>query len=327
MVNLKLDKPPLVVALGGNALNEFASDELDASLGRLCTVLARHAHQGLVITHGNGPQIGYLDALQQASTTSQITGQDPAHRPLDVLGAESEGWLGYEIQRCMANALQRADAAVTVLSFMEVDARDKAFANPDKPIGPCYDARQARQLSAEHGWQFRCQDSRYQRVVPSPRPLACPQLPAIAALLAQGQVVICAGGGGIPVLRNNEGDLQGVEAVIDKDRASALLAQELGAERLILATNIDGVYRHWPRQENDYPLQDTDAEELAGLSLEAGSMGPKVAAACQFARQQRRPAVIGALEQLEQLLDCRAGTVVHPAAHCGSDQAIEESGS
>jgi carbamate kinase len=327
MENLNANRAPLVVALGGNALNEFESQELGASLSRVCAVLAEHAHRGLVISHGNGPQIGYLDALQmQAGSNPDDSETTAPRRSLDVLGAESEGWLGYEIQRCMANALANASAAVTVLSFMEVNADDEAFQQPDKPVGPWYKAQQAQQLAAQHGWQFRCQHGRYQRLVPSPKPIACPQLPAIKALLDKGQVVICAGGGGIPVVRNDEGELQGVEAVIDKDRASALLAGELGAERLILATNIDGVYRHWPRQQGDKPLRQTNVDEIAGLSLEAGSMGPKVAAAGQFAAQQGGPAVIGALEQLAELIAGRAGTVVSPSNRVNTEQTTDESG-
>ena len=297
---------PIVVALGGNALESETSADLHSKLQRTCNTLAAFSDDRLLVTHGNGPQIGFLAEQQKDNDTQQS---------LDILGAETEGWLGYEIERHLASALPRDSEVVTVLTCMEIDGSDPAMTNPEKPIGRWYDAKTASKLSSQFGWDFICQDKRYRRVVPSPEPVRCLQIRSIERLLSGGSVVICAGGGGIPVCRDEHDTLRGVEAVIDKDKASALMALSVQAKGLILATNVRGVYRQWPPDPNNLqPLHSATGAELNALNLEAGSMAPKVQAAVEFANKSGHPAVIGHLDELPALLDGQAGTRIEPAA-------------
>lgn len=291
---------PIVVALGGNALKsgEHLLDYPD--LPRTCRMLARHADDALVITHGNGPQIGHLAAGMS----------DSAYRTLDVLGAETEGMLGYAIEQELANQLQTEKNISTLLTRTEVDPADEDFRKPVKPIGAWLAKHEADALSGSLGWTFVERGGKYRRTVPSPRPIRTLQLDAIRTLIDAGHIVICAGGGGIPVYRNSEGRYRSVEAVIDKDLSSALLALELHARLLILATDVEGVYRNW-KQRDQSLIEEVTPNELDALQLPEGSMQPKAAAAGSFVRATGRPAAIGSLARLDELIDLSCGTRIH----------------
>lgn len=295
-----------VVALGGNALLRRNQDmDVDTQLRnarRAAEAVARVAAESeVVVTHGNGPQVGLLAAQAQ---------QAEAVPRLDVTGAESEGLIGYLLAQALRNAMPDRDVT-TVLTQTLVDDDDPAFAHPTKFIGRQYDDRQARDLEQRHGWQFRRDGERLRRVVASPEPVAVLEQPAIATLLAAGTLVIAAGGGGVPVVRDARGQYSGREAVVDKDKASAVLADALGADRLLLLTDVDAVYVDWntPHQR---ALHCTTPEELAQYRFADGSMGPKVDAACRFVHGQRI-AAIGELEAAADLLSGDAGTQVRAA--------------
>jgi carbamate kinase len=254
------------------------------------------------VTHGNGPQIGLL-ALQSEAFT-QVRPY-----PLDVLNAESVGMLGYLIEQELSNALPQREVAALV-TRVEVDPRDPAFSNPTKPIGPVYDEAQARQMAAERGWSVARDGAGFRRVVASPRPRRILELRTIELLLAAGHIVVCAGGGGLPVTQAQDGSLHGVEAVVDKDRTAALLAESLQADRLLLLTDVAGVFRDWggPRQQ----LMDrVSVEQLRTMAFDVGSMGPKVEAACQFVERTGQHAAIGALQHAADVLSGQAGTQIH----------------
>lgn len=261
-------------------------------------------HQ-IVVAHGNGPQVGLL-ALQGAA-------YDPAKPwPLDVLGAETEGMIGYLIEQELMNALPAGSHCATLLSRVEVDPNDPAFETPSKPIGPVYSADEAAQAERDHGWSMVTEASGGQRrVVPSPLPLRIIGLDAIKVLLDAEHVVICAGGGGIPVMRNADADMEGVEAVIDKDRTSALLAVELKADALLLLTDVEAVFRDFDTPDKR-AIGDTTPDTLDDLDLAPGSMGPKVAAAASFVRDTGKFAGIGQLSDAQAILESRAGTRITP---------------
>lgn len=301
------DDPLVVVALGGNALLR-RGQPLDAAtqrdnVRRAATQLAALAHgHRLVIAHGNGPQVGLL-ALQNDA----YRGVQPY--PLDVLGAESEGMIGYMLELEIDNELPPGRTVATLLTRVEVDRDDPAFGEPTKPIGPIYDEAGMRELTVRHGWRFAPDGHGFRRVVASPVPRQIVGLRAVRALLAHGSVVICAGGGGIPVTAAGGGRQEGIEAVIDKDRAAALLARQLEADLLLIATDVDGVYLDWGQPAQRLVRQASPAA-LRALPFAAGSMGPKVEAACAFAQATGRRAAIGALDQLQALIDGTAGTQV-----------------
>ena len=296
----------IVVALGGNALMQpgqplsMAAQRRNARQAGAAIAEICHRHE-VIVTHGNGPQVGALSLQNLAS------GALP-DMTLDVLSAESEGMIGYILEQELSNSLPGRDVA-TLLSLVVVDPGDEAMANPRKPVGPWYEVRQWHPLAAANGWAGIEENGRYRRVVPSPEPVEILELAAIEALLGAGIVPICAGGGGIAVSRTSEGALEGVEGVIDKDLTSALLAVEIGASNLLLLTDVDAVYRDWggarPR-----PLASLDRAAAAELSLAAGSMAPKVEAALRFAEATGRAAAIGRLQDAAALLDRKAGTQV-----------------
>ena len=300
----------VVVALGGNALLR-RGQPLIASVQRENVRIAARAlapvavaHQ-LVVSHGNGPQVGLL-ALQSAA----YAGVDSY--PLDVLGAESEGMIGYMIEQELGNLVPFEVPFATILTMVEVDPEDPAFTNPTKPIGPGYPEEEARRLAAENGWVVRPDGDRWRRVVPSPRPRRIFEIRPIQWLLERGTIVICAGGGGIPTMyQPGTRTLVGAEVVIDKDRASALLAVELDADVLVMATDADAVYLDWGTPEAR-PLGRTTPADLDRHSFASGSMGPKVEAACDFVRRTGRRAAIGALEQVAAMVAGTAGTQVEP---------------
>ncbi len=229
--------------------------------------------------------------------------------PLDVLGAQTEAMIGYVIEQELGNVLPTAQPLATVLTMIEVDRDDPAFDHPTKPIGPVYDRATADRLAAAGGWTIAADGDSFRRVVASPKPKRIFEIGPIRTLVEHGTLVVCAGGGGIPTLYDADGTLHGVEAVIDKDLASALLAEQLDADLLVIATDVDGVYTGWgtPHQAR---LGRVTPDELAGLELPTGSMGPKVDAACGFVRATGREAVIGALTDITDIVEGSAGTRV-----------------
>lgn len=293
-----------VVALGGNALvrDEEAADPASQrrNAARAAAVVAHiSAHSRVVVTHGNGPQVGWL------------ADQDPRFSSLDVVGAESEGLIGYLLAQSLRNALPRQDV-VTVLTQTLVAADDPAFAQPSKAIGRHYDPAEAQRLAHERDWTFRREDEGMRRIVASPEPIQVLEQRAVAQLLEAGALVIAAGGGGIPVVRADDGRLHGREAVVDKDKTSAVLADALGADRLLLLTDVDAVYVDWhtPRQR---PLHELSPTQLARYDFAEGSMAPKVAAACRFAAPGR-VAAIGALDEGAQVFAGNRGTQIRTDA-------------
>ncbi|MCQ4294358.1 carbamate kinase [Pseudomonas stutzeri] len=295
----------IVVALGGNALlrrgEPLSAENQRENVRIACTQIARIAPGNeLVVAHGNGPQVGLL-ALQGAAY------KDVPTYPLDVLGAETEGMIGYIIEQELGNLLPFEVPFATLLTQVEVDADDPAFQTPTKPIGPVYSREEAEQLAKEKGWSIAADGDRFRRVVPSPRPKRIFEIRPISWLLEKGSVVICAGGGGIPTVYDQNGRLQGVEAVIDKDLCSALLAEQLNADLLVIATDVDGAYVDWgtPKQRR---IHEAHPDELERLGFAAGSMGPKVQAACEFARNTGKVAVIGSLGDIEAIVQGSAGT-------------------
>jgi carbamate kinase len=260
-------------------------------------------HQ-LVLSHGNGPQVGLL-ALQAAAYT------EVEAYPLDVLGAQTEGMIGYVLEQELGNAMPPDAPLATILTMVDVDPDDPAFDNPTKFVGPIYTKDQADALADAKGWAFKPDGDSWRRVVPSPEPRHIFEIRPIRWLLEHGVVVICAGGGGVPTmfLPSAKQTLVGVEAVIDKDFASELLARDVAAEVFVMATDVDAVYADWgtPQQR---PLGRITVAEMRQLSFPAGSMGPKVEAACRFVEATGGRAAIGALTQIEQIVDGVAGTQV-----------------
>ncbi|HTU78414.1 MAG TPA: carbamate kinase [Solirubrobacteraceae bacterium] len=297
----------VVAALGGNALlrrGEPADAQTQrANVARAVAPLARVAREHeLVVTHGNGPQVGLL-ALQGEAYSGV-----PAY-PLDVLGAESEGMVGYLLDQRLVGELPQRKVA-TLLTQVIVDAADPAFAAPSKPIGPVYDREQAQRLARERGFAIAPDGRSWRRVVPSPEPRRIVEIEPIRILLEAGVIVICAGGGGVPVIEAAGGGLIGVEAVIDKDLAAALLARQLAADVLLLLTDVPNVELDWGTARGR-PLRAASAQQIRGLGLAAGSMGPKAEAAARFAEGGGR-AVIAATEQASDALSGEAGTQVGP---------------
>jgi carbamate kinase len=298
----------VVVALGGNALlergeapiAELQQKHVIAAVEALAPLALDH---DLVITHGNGPQVGLL-ALESARDPDL-----PHPYPFDALVAETQGMIGYLLLQALENALP-GQQIVGLITQTLVAADDPAFENPTKFVGPIYDESEAQTLARRWGWQVRPDGSSWRRVVPSPEPQGIVELATIKVLLADGAVVICAGGGGVPVRRTPDGRLQGVEAVVDKDSTTALLAENLGADALLLLTDV-------PAVELDYgkpsarSIDRISASELEQMQFPSGSMGPKVGAACRFVRGTRRVAAIGRLEEAVQLLAGTAGTTIY----------------
>lgn len=297
----------IVIALGGNALlrrgEPMTADNQRANIRVAAERIAAIAPGNeIVVAHGNGPQVGLL-ALQAAAY------QDVAPYPLDVLGAQTEAMIGYVIEQELGNLLPAEQAFATILTMIEVDPDDPAFGHPTKPIGPVYDRQTAERLRATSNWTIAADGDKFRRVVASPKPKRIVEIRPIRSLVERGTIVICAGGGGIPTMYDENGKLCGVEAVIDKDLASALLAEQLGADLLVIATDVDGVYLDWgtPTQAK---LGRVTPDALAGLLLPAGSMGPKVDAACAFALHTGNEAVIGSLSDITDIVRGTAGTRV-----------------
>jgi carbamate kinase len=297
-----------VVALGGNALlrrGEPLEAANQAQAAReAARVLARASRRHeLVITHGNGPQVGLLALMSEAYA-------DTEPYPLDVLDAERAGQIGYVLEMQLDNFIDHQDT-VTVITRIVVDAGDSAFRSPSKFIGPVYTDEQASAAQDRHGWTVRRDGNGWRRVVPSPEPRRIVQLGAIEQLVNTGFLVVCAGGGGVPVVEDAHGRHRGVEAVIDKDLASSLLAVELGVDALVLATDVDAVYEGYGLPEQRRIARATPAG-LREREFPAGSMGPKVEAVCRFVERTGGTAAIGRLDEIKDLLDGRAGTQVSP---------------
>jgi len=299
----------IVVALGGNALLK-RSDPMTAEVQRKNVRVAAKAlaplveHHNLVLAHGNGPQVGLL-ALQAAAY------KDVEAYPLDVLGAQTEGMIGYMIEQELGNLLPFEKPLATILTMVEVDPNDPAFDNPTKFVGPQYSREDADRLAAEKGWTFKTDGDKPRRVVASPQPKQIFELDPIKWLIEKGTVVICAGGGGIPTAYLPDGTrtLVGSEAVIDKDLASELLAQELGADLFVMATDAPGVYAEWGTP-NQHLLAEVTPDQIEAYEFAEGSMGPKVQAAARFARKTGMRAAIGSLEDIEAIVAGTAGTSV-----------------
>lgn len=304
----------ILIALGGNALlrrdqvlsAENQLENIRAAAAQLARLALMHT---LVITHGNGPQVGLL-SLQAAA----YHGVEPY--PLDVLGAQTEGMIGYLLEQELANLLPAARTVTTLVTRVEVNADDPAFKHPTKPIGPMYTRAQAQLLAKEKGWRVAPDGAGFRRVVASPQPLKVIGLQAIKWLLAHDAIVIAAGGGGIPVARNSaitakgtSGALHGVEAVIDKDLCSGLLAAALDVDCLLIATDVAAVFLDWglPTQ---HAIGHVAPKALEAIHFPEGSMAPKVTAACNFVRASNKRAVIGSLTQIENMLSGSAGTVI-----------------
>jgi len=301
----------VVVALGGNALLQ-RGQELNAENQRgnirvaVVQLAAVHANHQLVIAHGNGPQVGLL-ALMDAAYAAV----DPF--PLDVLGAEAVGMIGYMIEQELGNIIPPEDHIVTVLTQVLVDPDDPAFQSPSKPVGPIYGYEEAERLRDEKGWSIAADGEYFRRVVPSPLPRRIIEIDAIRMLVEHGIIVICAGGGGIPTACDAEGRLYGVEAVIDKDLASSLLARDLDADMLVMLTDVPSVFLSFgsPAQR---AIRKAHPDAIEAIEFAAGSMGPKVTAACEFARASGKQSAIGQLADLGRILEGEAGTLISMSA-------------
>ncbi|MGZ2486316.1 carbamate kinase [Rhizobium pisi] len=299
----------VVIALGGNALlrrGEPMTADTQRRNGRTAAqaIAPLAAEHELVITHGNGPQVGLL-ALQGAAYKPEEA------YPLDVLGAETEGMIGYMLEQELGNLLPFEQPLATLLTMVEVDAADPGFQNPTKFVGPVYEKVEADRIAKEKGWVFKQDGEKWRRVVASPAPKRIFEIRPVRWLLEQRTIVICAGGGGIPTMYEQGSDrkLIGVEAVIDKDLCSELLARELYADLLIMATDAEAVFTDWgkPSQKAIHQARPDDFKQF---SFPAGSMGPKVDAACHFARASGKTAAIGALADITGLVRGERGTII-----------------
>ncbi|WP_372347161.1 carbamate kinase [Streptomyces sp. KL116D] len=296
----------IVVALGGNALarrgEPMTADHLRTNVRGACQALAGLAREHeVVITHGNGPQVGLL-ALQN------LAYQDVAAYPLDILGAETQGMIGYVIQQELSNALVGEREVAAIVTTTEVDESDPAFERPTKLIGPTYSAQDAAEAAAEYRWTIAKDGGAFRRVVPSPHPLRIMQAPLVSTLLDNGTLVVCVGGGGVPVRTDSKGRQIGMQAVVDKDAASAALTADLGADMLIMLTDGDFVSENWGTPEQRDILT-ASPEGLSTMKFAEGSMQPKVEAAVRVAEAGGR-ALIGPLDRLDDLLARKVGTEI-----------------
>ncbi|WP_428773267.1 carbamate kinase [Vibrio sp.] len=298
-----MTKQTVVVALGGNALLR-RGEPLEADVQRHNIEIAVHTiariaeEYNVVLVHGNGPQVGLL-ALQG------LEYKQVHPYPLDVLGSETQGMIGYMLMQEFKNQLPQRNITC-MLTQMTVDPNDPAFADPTKPIGPIYQEAEARELAEKYHWTVKPDGKHFRRVVPSPQPTGIIEHEAITKLISEGHLVICTGGGGIPVKREN-GKLVGVEAVIDKDMSAAFLARQLDADALLILTDADAVYLDWGKP-TQHALRSTTPSELAKYQFDAGSMGPKIEASCEFIRQGGKVVGIGSLEDGLRILQGTAGT-------------------
>jgi carbamate kinase len=297
----------IVVALGGNALlrrgQPMTAEAQRANVQIAAAALAEiYPGNELVITHGNGPQVGLL-ALQGAAYNPKEL------YPLDVLGAQTEGMIGYMIEQELGNLLPFEVPFATILTMVEVDPADPGFALPTKFIGPVYSESEAERLKAEKGWVMKRDGDKWRKVVASPQPKQIFEVRPIRWLLERGTIVIAAGGGGIPTVYEPGRKLRGIEAVIDKDVCSELLARQLDADFFLMATDADAVFLDWGKPTAK-AFRRANPAAMRDYSFPAGSMGPKVAAACHFAETTGKAAAIGALKDLAAILRGEAGTTI-----------------
>lgn len=305
----------IVVALGGNALLKrgepmtAAAQHTNIRIAAAALADLARDHQ-IIVAHGNGPQVGLM-ALQAASFA-------PGNPwPMDILGAETEGMIGYLIEQELMNALPPGTDCATLLTRVEVDPQDPAFDQPTKPIGPVYSAEDAKLVRAEHCWSMVEEPSGgLRRVVPSPRPVALLNSAPIHLLVEAGVCVICAGGGGIPVVRRKDGTMEGVEAVIDKDHTAALLARLMKADMLLMLTDVEAVFQNWGSPDQT-AISTITPDALDDLPFASGSMGPKIIAACDFVRAGGKVAGIGRLQDARSIVEGRTGTRVTAGADAG----------
>jgi len=295
----------IVIALGGNALlkrgEPMTAENQRENVKTACAQIARvYDGNQLIITHGNGPQVGLL-ALQNNAY------KEVPMYPLDVLGAETAGMIGYMIQQELSNTVPGSASIATVLTQIQVDPKDPAFQKPSKPVGPVYSKEEADKIAAEKGWTMAPDNDKYRRVVASPKPVNIFGLEPLKTLIDNKYIVVCGGGGGIPTWVDDEGKQHGAEAVIDKDLATALLATLIDADLFVIATDVDGAYLDWGKPEQKrIALAAPDAALAFGFA--SGSMGPKIEAAANFAKATGKDAVIGALADIEQIVAGKAGT-------------------
>ncbi|MEV4244447.1 carbamate kinase [Streptosporangium canum] len=301
----------VLVALGGNALLRRAQrpdadvqqENLRDAVTSLASLAERHE---LIITHGNGPQVGVL-ALESAKDANLT-------RPyqLDTIVAETQGMIGYWMLQALQNALPGRQVAAMVTQTL-VSAVDPAFDDPTKFVGEVYDRQEAEKLAREYGWTVKPDGQYWRRVVPSPAPQRVVETRLIRRLVRDHVLTICAGGGGVPVIRNEKGQLQGVEAVIDKDLTGSVLAEALEADVFMMLTDVPRVARNFgtPQQED---IAHTTPHQLRAEEFPAGSMGPKVEAACRFVETTGDMAAIGKLDEAERILEGKGGTIVTPNA-------------
>ena len=304
----------IVVALGGNALlrrgDKPDADIQIANVQLAAAQLAKLANEHeLIITHGNGPQVGVL-ALESANDERLSRAY-----PLDTLGAETQGMIGYWLLQAMQNALPGRQVATMVCQTLVLSG-DPAFANPTKFVGEVYDEETAKRIARERGWVVKADGEHFRRVVGSPAPQRVIETRLIRNLVNSGAVVICAGGGGVPVIRNEKGQLQGAEAVIDKDLTAAVRAEDLEADALIILTDVDGVYEGYGTAQARMVKRATPMR-LREMGLPAGSMGPKVEAACRFVELTGDMAAIGRLEDALDIIAGHSGTIVTPGGNYG----------
>ncbi|MCL9775686.1 carbamate kinase [Vibrio methylphosphonaticus] len=298
-----MTKQTIVVALGGNALLR-RGEPLEADVQRhnieiaVNTISKIAEEYNVVLVHGNGPQVGLL-ALQG------LEYKKVSPYPLDVLGSETQGMIGYMLMQEFKNQMPAVNVTC-MLTQMTVDPSDPAFADPTKPIGPVYSKEEACELAEKFNWTIKPDGAFFRRVVPSPQPTGIIEHEAITTLIDQGHLVICTGGGGIPVKREN-GKLVGVEAVIDKDMSAAYLARQLNADALLILTDADAVYLDWGKP-TQHALRSTTPSELAKHQFDAGSMGPKIDASCEFINRGGKVVGIGSLAQGIKILEGTAGT-------------------
>lgn len=295
----------IVIALGGNALlkrgEPMTAENQRENVKTACAQIARvYDGNQLIITHGNGPQVGLL-ALQNNAY------KEVPMYPLDVLGAETAGMIGYMIQQELSNTVPGSASIATVLTQIQVDPKDPAFQKPSKPVGPVYSKEEADKIAAEKGWTMAPDNDKYRRVVASPKPVNIFGLEPLKTLIDNKYIVVCGGGGGIPTWVDDKGKQHGAEAVIDKDLATALLATLIDADLFVIATDVDGAYLDWGKPEQKrIALAAPDAALAFGFA--SGSMGPKIEAAANFAKATGKDAVIGALADIEQIVASKAGT-------------------
>ena len=300
----------VVIALGGNAILKrgevMTAESQRANVKRAALAINEviKASHEVVVTHGNGPQVGLL-ALQGLAYDATSAS------PIDVLTAETEGMIGYMIEQELGNIASRGQEVAALLTQIEVNADDPAFKNPSKPIGPLYDRKKSTALTTKYGWSMMPDGSHFRRSVPSPAPKRILEIGIIQLLIQHGITVICVGGGGIPVVKRGDGSFVGIEAVIDKDFASALLAEQINADALLLLTDVDGVYLGWGTEQQKQ-LHQINAEEINSHTFASGSMAPKVQASLDFLSKGGKIAGIGKMEEALQILKGEAGTTIVP---------------